>query len=103
MGCAASVSCPPPPNIQCARTLLVLTQVVRTHRDVEKKAILQMEVATVTPQAVQAQPQPVLLSLTEDGVNVRSLPDAMLRCQVRRALSHMHTHTHTLPSSQSSM
>lgn len=81
-------------------------QVVKTHRDVERKAILQMAVARVatsgsvpsTPtaaaaaaassgatgqQATQTQ-RHLLLSLTEDGVNVRSLPDAMLRFQAQR-------------------
>lgn len=84
------------------------SQVVKTNRDVERKAVLQMEVVYLPiPSAGGASSQgvpstgvedasstrrPVLLSLTEDGVNVRSLPDGMLRFQVCAFLADEEQH-----------
>lgn len=99
------------------------TQVVDAHRDVERKAVLQMLAISLLPQTPSAAPSSatlkdsssggsledktqqqeqqhmqdtqdsirlqasqLLLSLTVDGVNVLSLPNARLRCQVGRAI-----------------
>lgn len=64
---------------------------VKAHKDVERKAMLQVQAITMwSAPSAPGQPavgRPLLLSLTEDGLNLRSLPDAMLRFQVRGALS----------------
>ena len=101
-------------------------QVVDTHRDVERKAMLQMQIifpatesATVAKDssvrggslhpgnishpspssaavaAAQQQNRQLLLSLTVDGVNVHSMPNARLRCQVCQLLEHSKSR-HTL-------
>ncbi|GLC77792.1 hypothetical protein PLESTB_000955600 [Pleodorina starrii] len=49
-------------------------QVIRRHRSVERKAVVQMASA-------QLAGRPLLLTLTEDGVNLLSLPDMKLKCQ----------------------
>ncbi|GLI62985.1 hypothetical protein VaNZ11_005842 [Volvox africanus] len=49
-------------------------QVVRGHRSLERKAVVQMA-------AVQLAKRPLLLTLTEDGVNLLTLPDMKLKFQ----------------------
>ncbi|GIL77647.1 hypothetical protein Vretifemale_7143 [Volvox reticuliferus] len=51
-----------------------LGKVVRGHRSLERKAVVQMA-------AVQLAKRPLLLTLTEDGVNLLTLPDMKLKFQ----------------------
>lgn len=50
-------------------------QVAKAHRSIERKAVLQMA-------AVAA--RPLLLSLTDEGVSLRTLPDMSLKCLALR-------------------
>lgn len=51
-------------------------QVVKSHRSIERKAVLQM--AAVSN-------RPLLLSLTDEGVSLHTLPDMSLKCLALRS------------------